>query len=58
MIAINDAGGHADSIDVMEALFGTERWTFSPLSDESNQPAFRERETERWSAPRGPEIAM
>jgi hypothetical protein len=40
VIAINVASGHADNIDVMQALFGTERWTFSMLSGEPSEPTF------------------
>ena len=40
VVAINVASGHADNIDVMQALFGRECWTFSSPSDEPSEPTF------------------
>lgn len=53
MLAINDAGGHADSTDVMEALFGTERWMFSPLTRPPNRPIVRRAPDGAWNGPTG-----
>jgi hypothetical protein len=54
MLAINDVGGHADSVDVLEALFGTERFIFSPLSDRSSEPRFQRAPDGAWFGPTGP----
>lgn len=54
MLAINDAGGHADGIDVLEALFGTERFIFSPHSDQRHEPRFLRAFDGAWLGPTGP----
>jgi len=54
ILAINDAGGHADRIDVMEALVGTECWMFSPLSGRPNEPTFRRAPDGALVGPTGP----
>ncbi len=54
IVAINVASGHADNIDVMQALFGTERWTFSTLSDEPSEPEFDRAPDGVFKGPKGP----
>ena len=55
VLAINDSGGQADSIDVMEALFGTERFIFSPpLPGQPNEARFRRAPDGAWVGPTGP----
>ena len=54
IVAINDSGGHADSIDVMQALFGTEHLILSPLGSQSNQPRIQRAPDGAWFGPTGP----
>jgi len=55
VLAINAAGGHADSIDVMQALFGTERWIFSTDSGEPREAGFVRASDGALIGPRGPQ---
>ncbi len=55
VIAINVASGHADNIDVMQALFGTERWTVSTVSGEPSEPIFGRALDGALAGPKGPQ---
>ena len=54
LIAINDASGHWGATDAMDALFGTERCTLSPRSDDPNQFAYRRAPDGALIGPKGP----
>jgi hypothetical protein len=54
VVAINVASGHADNIDVMQALFGTERWTYPTLSGVLGEPRFGRALDGVFVGPKGP----
>jgi hypothetical protein len=54
VIAINAAGGPLDSVDVMQALFGSERLVFSRLGDNPNEATLQRAPDGAWIGSLGP----
>jgi hypothetical protein len=55
VVAINVASGHADNIDVMQALFGTEHWTYPTFSGVLGEPRFGRAPDGVFVGPKGPQ---